>query len=512
MLNAGVALLAFLKDILLAAYTGTSVEADALTIAYFLPDSMGNNILAMSIAVVCVPLFSRLHAMGHSFRLRRNIHGVTAFFLAVSAGLVLIGYLFSRPLIQAFAGAEGGQALAEQTLPLLNILLPSMVLFVVIAVGTAVLQTFGRFLVPAMVPMIGHLTVVAVTVGLLAAGVPADPGIRWIAVSLTGGFAIMALIIGASWYRTLQRDNRRERTEPVLAAGEGRRDLREMLQLLLPYAIVLASMQGVYLAERFLLTNYETGAAAALNYAFRLSQLPIWVFVAAISAVMLPSLTKHLTLGDTKAAHSIMSQAFRNTLLIVLPLMLYLFVLREPITVALFQRGAFDGRSVSLTVGLLEGYALTILSQAFSFVCLRYFLAKRKITSAMLVHVGCSALTVLLDWALLPLLGIRAIGYGAAIGSLLNALLIYVLYRQTSGSASAGRKGDLKRGMQVVLPALAMLLVFAAGWRLLPVQGTGTAMGFIVLTGSLYLAVYFLLANKHWRDAIQSLLGEGKRG
>lgn len=508
LLNAGVALLAFLKDLLLAAYAGTSVEADALTIAYFLPDSLGNNVLAAAIAVVCVPLFARLAALNRPQRLRRTLNAATVFFLALSVVLVLAGYLFSERLIHWFAMSESSQALAHHALPLFRILLPSLVLFMVAAVGTAVLQTFGRFLVPAMAPLFGHLVVVTVAAVLIVVQVPPGAGIRWIAAALTGGVLVMATLIGITWARTMRQSGGLQDQAEDVAKADVRRDVMDMLRLLAPYAIVLASTQAVHLAERYLLTNAEAGAAAALNYAYRLSQLPTWIFVAAISVVMLPSLARHLAREEWQAAHRIMNRSFQATVLIVMPLMLYLFVLREPITVALFRRGAFDDHSVHLTAGMLEGYALTIIGHAFSFVCLRYFLAARTLVYAVLIHLVTGGITVWLDWALLPAIGVKAIGYAAAIGTTLNAVLVYMLYRKTSGVRPT-EHGWVKRHAATLLPTVLLLAVLDWAWCSLDAGSSGFALGFVALTGCLYLAVYFLLVKKWWADSLRSLLGGG---
>lgn len=507
-LNAAVAVLAFLKDLLLAAYAGTSVEADALTIAYFLPDSAGNNILAAALAVVCVPLFARLHARGEEARLRHAIRALTGWFTAMAALLTGLGFLFSAPIVHWFAASDGGQALAAHALPLLRILLPSLVLFTVIAIGTAVLQTFGRFLLPAGAPLVGHTAVVAVTALLLAKQVPAGDGIRWIALALTGGVLAMAAVIGAASFRAMRQAGGRVSRPEACHAADARRDLAGLLRLLGPYAIVLASAQTVHLAERYLLTQAETGAAAALNYAFRLSQLPVWIFVAAISAVMLPALTRHLAREEGDAARRMMNGAFHAAALIVLPLMLYLFALREPITIALFRRGAFDAHSAELTIGLLEGYALTIFGQAISFVGLRYFLARRTLAAAMLIHAATAGVTVLLDWALLPVFGVRAIGYAAAFGATLNALLIHALYRRASGAHAAkggARAGHAKRYAQTLLPAVLLLFLFDRAWRWLAPDGAGAALGFVALTGSLFLAVYGLCAKRVWPPFFETL-------
>src|SRR4051812_31685347 len=82
LLNGAVALLAFVKDVLLASYFGTSVQADGLTLAYFLPDTIGSTLIASAIGVSCVPVFSKAFACGGRERLGRQVHSAMIVFSA----------------------------------------------------------------------------------------------------------------------------------------------------------------------------------------------------------------------------------------------------------------------------------------------------------------------------------------------------------------------------------------------------------------------------------------------
>lgn len=510
-INAGVALVAFLKDILLAAYTGTSLYADALTLSFFLPDSLGNNIMAAAISVACVPVFSRLAAKQQFNRLYASIRKVTFYFLSLTLFIMMIGYLFSSKIVAWLQGASGAE-FSEVVLPLFRILLPTVSMFIIVAIGTAVLQTMYQFFIPAIAPLLANMILLGGTVYFLARRVPVSDGITGIAIVTTIGIAAMALWIGLGWYRSSSRKSFDETPRPLLSKHETSEDWKDIMGMFLPYVIILLSMQCIYLIERYLLASSHTGAIAALNYAFRLSQFPIWVFVAAVSVVILPSLSAHLALEQRKLAFAVMASAFRSVVLIVLPFMLFLYVLREPVTVALFQRGAFDDRSVLMTSGILEGYSLSILSQAISLVCIRYFLASRRLVGVLVIFIVCCIVTILLDIWLIQLMGSRGIGYGAAIGALLNALLLLYWFILDVRPNLNAVFANIPKYAAVLSPPTILLLFMRGGWSWMSLSGTFHAILFILFAGCLYILFYIFAIQKYWPVLWSSIISYKRKG
>lgn len=494
--NAAVALIAFLKDIWLAAYAGTSLYADALTLAFFLPDSIGNNMLAAGISVACVPVFSRLMATEQIGRLSDAVRTVLLWFLAFSLVLMVLGFLLSARLVGYLDGSQSSE-LAQVTLPLLRLLLPTIVLFIIVAIGSAFLQTQQRFMIPAIAPLLFNFVFLAGVLYCIVQDLAISEGIMIVGISILFGVLIMALAIGWTSLKSSLMLFSAKKSHSFVSTSAFI-DLKNMLSLFAPYVTILFCMQAVYLAERFLLTRMDTGAVAALNYAFRLTQLPIWVFVTAVSVVILPSLSRHLALEQNREVSAVMTSAFRSVMLIVLPAMLFLFVLREPVTIALFQRGAFDQQSVMMTSGILEGYSLSILSQAFSLICLRYFLAIRQLTGVLTIFIVCSVVTIGLDIGLIQIAGTKGIGYGAAIGALLNALLLINMYRRRVHPSMSAFMLETRRHATVLFIPLLLLPLLMGVWSWLPIYSSFYTLLFVLCSGCLFVLLYLFSLYRYW--------------
>ncbi len=102
--NIILAAVSFAKDLLLASYLGTSGEADAFYMAFFIPDNFGNNLLAASAGVACVPLFSGLFVGEEFNRLYGSLRNITLAFMIISCALAAGMLIFRNETVALVAG------------------------------------------------------------------------------------------------------------------------------------------------------------------------------------------------------------------------------------------------------------------------------------------------------------------------------------------------------------------------------------------------------------------------
>ena len=275
--------------------------------------------------------------------------------------------------------------------------------------------------------------------------------------------------------------------EPLLeAARQLRRGAGRVpyLQLLLPYLLILLSAQAVYAVERYLAASMGPGVVAGLTYAFRLSQFPVWTLIAALTAVLLPALAREN--GDDDRQRATLGRALHYGIFITLPLGSLLWVYREPVISFLFQRGAFDGRSLELTSGIVAGYALTIPLQAVFLIGLRYFLARGELRIPVAITVAGAGMTIGADVWLAEQFGPAGLGYAAALGAAAQAAAMGGLLWKRLGLRSwfAASAAAMAANVPPFIAAYASARAIAAAgpefWR------TAAA-------GALYLAAYFII-------------------
>lgn len=455
-INLLLALASFFKDVFVAAYLGTSARADAFMLSYFIVDTTGNNLWASALGVALLPVFSEILYQREKEKAAQLLGLV--FNLTVLAGLFLsIVFYCARFWIIDCIGSGLEQAMRFWAAELLVIMLPALVLFPLIAIGVSVLQVHQRFSLFALSPVIFNTVVLAGAVFIFLTLEDRVIGIIRLSQLTTLGVVIQFLF---TWL-SVGRSN-----WPVLRRlGRARRDFQKQLRAIfnkfMPYFLVLLSVQITFSVERFLASGLGEGTLAALNYAFRLVQFPVWVVAAAVSAVAFPILSRKLHLeGEADFAGSV-GQFLYLGILFNLPLTIILFVLRVPLVSVLFERGSFSRESTLLTASIMTGYTLTIVWQGFSHLLIRVCLLKDNKYLPLLAALAAMTVNIILDFILVKLYGAVALGFGAALGAFINFLILFFFLR----TELVFKIRDKGRFVWPVLCANTAILVIVLVWQ-----------------------------------------------
>lgn len=418
-LNMLLAVTAFLKDILLASYLGTSVEADAFLLAFFIIDMIGNNIIGFSVGISALPVFTTVSAKGNSKSLSTVLISVNLLMIAVMLVIAMILYANENVLISYLSFGFSSQT-SLIFIRAFRIILVSLLIYPLISIANAVLQVSDR-LVPGVLSSVLFNVIFLFTVLILSIfHVPTEAGISYIS-----GAIVLAtlLMLGLLYYHILT--NRMIHIPQWSAFKNNIQEslfyLRLLLKLLIPCLFIIFLSQAMLFIERYFASNFVEGAVSALNYAYRLSQVPVWIFVSAIGLVFFPVMAR---LSDEKSrdeAADILVKSLKLMSLVTIPMMVALFALRYPIITILFKRGAFDDTSVAYTCQIIAGYSLGILGQSIIVLCLRFYLALKQIRVPFVLLTVSFGLNILIDLNLIPILGLAGIGYGSAISNTICA-------------------------------------------------------------------------------------------
>lgn len=408
--NGLLALVAFAREVAFATRFGTSGEADAFLQAFFLPDLAGNLVLATGLRMAVVPILASYVAHNDWAGWNRALSALLRWVVLAGLLLALAGLIASPYLVPMMTGGFD-LAARRLTLTLFRAMLPMVLLFPVAAVLDSGLQGRGHFLAPAAGPILVNVFLV---LGVLMAAGRAGTATMAAAVDL-GAVAALVILVPP-----LCRQGFRFRP----ASGQERalgRGLIGFLSLIVPWTLFLYAGP---LAERILASTLQQGSVAALNYAYKLVQFPVWVFVAAVSTVVFPALSGFAAAGDRDTFRQVLEKGLQLVFFLAVPYTVVLWTLRRPLVGILFQYGAFGEAGAALTVTVLSTYALGISAQAVNYLLFRGFYAAGQVRVPLMAAALAAAATVATDLALLPGLGIAALGVGASLGAGLNAALL----------------------------------------------------------------------------------------
>jgi putative peptidoglycan lipid II flippase len=193
-----------------------------------------------------------------------------------------------------------------------------------------------------------------------------------------------------------------------------------------------------------------------------------------------------------------LADSLRGVLLLSIPASLGLILLRQPLIVLLYQRGAFDERSTELVAWALLWYAAGLVGHCLVEVLARAFYALHDTRTPVLVGSAAMVLNVIfsvLFSALFTRSGWLPHGGLALANSLATALeaagLIFYMRRRLNGVHGAHiLRGSLQAAAGTLLMSLAVWL-----WveQIQETQAWVVALGGAAVGGSVYLLVLWAL-------------------
>lgn len=412
----------FARDILQAALFGAGMATDAFTIAYRIPNYLRRIFAEGSFAAAFVPTFTALKEQGDTVALKDFLDHVAGALCAVVLLVTGLGML-AAPLIVALIapGAVGETGKFELTSEMLRIVFPYLFFISLVALAGGVLNSFGRFALPALTPVLHNLAVIAAM--LLLSGymeVPAK-ALAW------GVFAA-----GIAQFLLLWPALARLKLLPRLRLDFRHAGVRRVFRLMLPTLFSSSVAQINLIVGTVFASLLVTGSQTWLWYSDRLVELPLGLFGVALGTVILPHLSSRFAAADGEGYSKALDWALRSVLVIALPAGLGLLLLAEPIIATVYGRGAFTAFDAQMAGLSLMAMSLGIPGFMLSKVLAPAFFARQDTRTPMraaLWTVGFNVtLTVLLVtplW-LMQVPGAHAgIALATGLAGLLNALLLW---------------------------------------------------------------------------------------
>ena len=424
----------FIKDTVLASYFGTSGTADAINLAFFLPDMLGNNLIGAAIAVSCIPILTQLSLKEDQSLYQDTILKIGALVIT-STILILITSLFLfQPLFQLFPFET-----YENSTTVYNnfiIMIPIICFAPLWLMGSSVLQSSRNFIVPAVTPILFNLFLLITLLWCQWQGIPQRDGGKAFSYASTFGTLLCVIV---TWTSII----RRQKWSYSFQSFNFKSDFTEVRKVLITfssYVLILFFTQIGLVVERLFAGSLQTGTIAALTYAYRLAQFPLWVFIAAITTFILPTISFHIQKNDITA----LKQDLMKSLVLVIGcssvISLILILFTEQIVGLLFLRGTFTVDSVLLTGNILKGYGLSIIGQSLYVFCTRYYIAQGYMKAPLFIGLAGCCLNIFLLFILVPLLGPGGIGYSVAISSSISGTLL--LIHLIKSLINVGKRGE----------------------------------------------------------------------
>ncbi len=340
--------LGFARDVILARWFGATAATDAFFVAFKIPNFLRRLFAEGSFSLAFVPVLSEYRERGDAASLKSLIDATAGTLMAVLLVITALGMLAAPFIVSVFA--PGFRADPEQLAlasDMLRVTFPYLFFIAMTALAGGILNTLGRFALPALTPAL--LNVSLILAAVLFSSWFAEPvrALAW-GVLLAGVLQLGVQVPALARHGVL----------PVPRPGFSHPGVRRIMKLMVPTLFGSSVAQISLLLDTLIASLLVAGSISWLYYADRLMEFPLGLFGVALSTVILPSLATLHARGSRLEFRATLDWAVLLGVVIGLPAAAGLAVLAEPVIVALFQYGAFAPEDVRMASLALMAYCL----------------------------------------------------------------------------------------------------------------------------------------------------------
>ena len=416
--------LGFARDVVTALFLGAGLGADAFFVAFRIPNLLRRLFAEGALSAAFIPTYvETLQKEGRSeaARLARIAFTFVALLLAA---VTLVGILGSPWIVRVFApGFMEHPDKFILTVHLNQIMFPYIFFISLVALASGVLNSFGHFSAPAAAPVILNLCMIGgVVIFCTHFGVGPVYALAW--GVFVGGILQLALQLPfMSLLGVKLRPDFDFRYPPLKRIG----------RLFVPAALGGAANQINVLVGTMLASLLPTGGVSWLWYADRIVELPLGIFAISLGTAVLPSMSRQAANGDMAALVRSLSFALRVIAFFIIPSMVALIVLGEPIIAVLFQRGRFSVADTSQTAYALLYYTLGLWAFSGLKVITQTFFSIKDTKTPMKISAAAVVVNLVAGVLLMGPMAQGGLALATSLAAAFNVSVLFVMLTRRLG-------------------------------------------------------------------------------
>ncbi|HEY7739321.1 MAG TPA: murein biosynthesis integral membrane protein MurJ [Steroidobacteraceae bacterium] len=411
-----------LRDMVYLIMFGAGPLMDAFLVAYKIPNFLRRLTAEGAFSQAFVPVISEYRVRREHAEVQSLVAGVAGVFGTVLFVVAAVGAVAAPVLAFLFAPGfrEDGDRF-DLTVDMLRFTFPYIFFISLVALGSGVLNSYGRFAMPAFNQVLLNIVMI-VAAGVVAPHFEQPHLVLAAGVFVAGLVQLVALFPSMHGLGLLPRP-RFDR------AHEG---VRRIARLMLPGIFGSSVAQVSLLLDTIIASFLMVGSVTWMYAADRLVEFPMGVFAIALATVILPGLSSHHAAESREKFNATLDWALRLTVTIATPAAVGLLMLAGPLIATIFGYGRFDGRDVLMCSYALMAYSLGLIGFSLVKVLAPGYFARQDTRTP--VKVGIIALSVNMGFNLAVVVPAYLAGFpvphallalSTGLSALLNATLLY---------------------------------------------------------------------------------------
>ncbi len=382
--------------------TNASQQAyEAFQVAFQLPDMIFQLIVMGALAASFIPLFAELKKKDEkqAFHFTSVVmNWVLLIFLIFS----LLAFIYAEQITGFRTGKEFTPEQLVIAVKLTRLMLFAQFFFAISNFLTGILQSYQRFVAPALAPIFYNLGIMLGTVflakyfGIYAAGL----GV------LIGAFLHTAVQLPLVWKMGFRFKLDFNLNFP---------SVKKLFSLMPPRLLTVGITEFQNLAMGFFATTIGDLSFVVVKLASRLMTLPIRFFGVPISQASLSFLSEESAVEDRDKFNRLLLQSLNQIAFFAMPASVLLLILRVPIVRLVFGTYNFPWKTTVLTGKVVAIIAISITAQAMVQLLIRAFHALKDTKTPFIITLITAAAYLIISYLSVYVFSFDVLGLGMAI-------------------------------------------------------------------------------------------------
>ena len=474
-------IMGFIREAIIAAEFGSGELTDTFFVS-LTAISLFTIMLTQAINNTLIPVLTEIESQEGKKAKLISASNILNFVILGTILFTFLGWIISPLLIRVMAvGFEGSQF--DLAVKLMRIGLPSLIFAGIVGVLRGLLQSESKFAesavsqIPFNLVYIFYLLVLAEPFGII--------GLMFASVVAVAS-QILAQLPGLKKikYKHKKHINIKEKY------------IEKIVKLVPPVILSVAINDVNKIIDKSLASTLVAGSVSALNYANRLKDLILGVFVTAVVTVIYPMLSVEANSTSKENYKKVISKGINIIIIITVPATLGMIALSTPITSLVFERGSFDSFATNMTSVALVFYCVGLPTMSLRIFLDKVFYSIQDTKTPMINGFIAVAINIVLNFMLIKFLGHGGLALATSISSAITSVLLIYKLRQKIGALG------LKRNAVTTVKVFVASLFMAIGTKYLydylinsfGINNISSAL-ILILTVIISSVVYIILIN-----------------
>ena len=386
-------ILGLLRDRFLASTFGAGDTLDVYYAAFRIPDLVYNLLILGALSAAFIPVFTSLISTkkeDEAWEMANGVLNLAIFFIVI---LSLILAIFAPFIMKVITPGFPDDKMAD-VVRFSRIMFLSPLLLGISGIFGGILTSFKRFLIYSIAPLFYNIGII---IGILVFTKFMGPiGLAW------------GVVFGAMIHMFIQYPAaKRLGFKGGLDFFRSFRNMyiKRVFHLMIPRTLGIAVNQFNLLVITVFASLLSAGSLAIFNFAQNLQGVPVGIIGSSFAIAVFPTLAAFIARDEKEAFVESFSHAFRQIIFFVIPISVFVLILRAQIVRVLLGAGKFDWEDTILTYQCLGIFVISLFAQSLTPLLARSFYAMHNTKTPFYIALVTEAVNIgiiLFFWNFFP--------------------------------------------------------------------------------------------------------------